>query len=71
MAGRLAQNVNGILYEVEAIRRSLEREGDSFSAGDRLVIERTIEKLEAEAERLARLFANPDDVESRIRVAKS
>lgn len=69
VAGRLLQNLNGVIFEVEQMKRILRDESSSFSTGDQLVLERSIEKLQTEAERLSRLLHDPDRIEP-LRVAR-
>ena len=61
LADRLLQNVNGILFEVENIRSGLHDEHAQIASNDHVAIQRAVEKIEAEAEKLKRILAGTND----------
>lgn len=70
VAERLLQNVNGITFELEQMRKTLDASAKLFTASDQLLMERGIEKLEAEAEKLiALLGASNEQSDDPFRVA--
>ena len=58
VADRMLQNVNGIVFELEQMKKLLEESAALFSASDRLLLERGLEKLEAESEKLTALLSD-------------
>ena len=54
----MLQNVNGIVFELEQMKKQLEESAALFSASDRLLLERGLEKLEAESEKLTALLSD-------------
>jgi hypothetical protein len=56
VADRLVQNINGIRFELEQMRKTMAESRELFTASDQLLIERSLEKLEAESEKMTALL---------------
>ena len=61
VADRLLQNINGIRFELEQMKKTLAESGTLFEGSDHVLIERTLEKLESESEKLAAVLEVKDD----------
>lgn len=70
VAERISQNLNGITFELDKMKKTLSESAKLFTASDQLLLERGIEKLEAEAEKLLSLLrASGEDADDPFRVA--
>jgi hypothetical protein len=69
VADRLLQNINGIRFELEQMRRSMSESLELFSASDQLLINRSIEKLESESAKLNALLGDESESADPFRIA--
>jgi hypothetical protein len=69
VAERLLQNVNGIRFELEQMRKTLLESRDLFTTSDQLLLERALKKLESESEKLTALLDDENESADPFQVA--